>query len=92
MKKVIVAQINIKESSIAEFLNLAEDMVANTNTEPGCICYKLLDAVAEKGEFFFYEEYTDAAAIDAHNASDHFKAFGKAIAPLISQAPIVDVF
>lgn len=92
MKKVIVAQLSIKEESIEAFLPLAEVMVENTNKEPGCMCYKLLNAVKEKGEFFFYEEYEDQTAIDYHNASAHFKTFIDAISPMLTGAPVVEVF
>lgn len=92
MKKVIIAQLSIKKEKIAEFLPLADIMVANTNNEPGCICYKLMQAVKDEGDFIFYEEYDDQSAIDFHNASEHFKTFGEAIASFLVQAPIVDVY
>ena len=92
MKKVIIAQLNIKVENIKEFLALAEVMVNSTNNEPGCKCYKLLNALKDKEEFFFYEEYVNAAAIDEHNASEHFKAFGEAIGPLLKSDPIIEVF
>lgn len=92
MKKVIVAQLNIKESGITAFLSLAEEVVASANNETGCTCYKLLDAVANKGEFFIYEEYINEAAIAAHNASEHFKTFIDGISPLLSQAPIINTY
>lgn len=92
MKKVIVAQLGIKEESIEEFLKLAETMVASANEEPGCLTYKLLAAVATKGEYFVYEEYQDEAAIEAHNASEHFTTFIAAITPLLSDAPVIDTY
>lgn len=92
MKKVIVAQLSITKETISEFLSLAEDMVTSTNSEPGCICYKLMQGVKDEGDFIFYEEYNDQAAIDFHNASDHFKTFGEAIADMLVNPPVVDVY
>ncbi|MDA3853771.1 MAG: putative quinol monooxygenase [Bacteroidales bacterium] len=92
MKRVIIAQLSIKEEHINTFLKLAEVMVDSSNQETGCICYKLLNALKTKGEFFFYEEYIDADAIVFHNASKHFKAFSEAIAPLLTKDPVIDVF
>ncbi|MEM7522936.1 MAG: antibiotic biosynthesis monooxygenase [Pseudomonadota bacterium] len=33
---------------------------------------------------FLYEVYDDAAAFDAHLASDHFKDFDAAVAPMVA--------
>lgn len=92
MKKVIVAQLSIKEESIAEFLSLAERMVESTNQEEGCICYKLMQGVKDAGDFIFYEEYNDQSAIDHHNNSEHFATFGAAITDMVLEAPVVDVY
>lgn len=92
MKRVIIAQLSINEEHINTFLKLAEVMVDSSSQESGCICYKLLNAVQAKGEFFFYEEYIDDDAISFHNASKHFKAFGEAIAPLLTKEPVINVF
>lgn len=92
MKRVIIAQLSIKEEHINTFLERANVMVDSSNLESGCICYKLLDALKTKGEFFFYEEYSNADAVDFHNASKHFKDFSEAIAPLLTKDPVIDVF
>ena len=92
MKKVIVAQVNIKDEFIAEFKEKAAIIVANTNKEDGNICYRLMQGVADANDFVFYEEYVDQAAIETHSASDYFKAFGEAIAPMITAPMIVDIY
>lgn len=92
MKKVIVAQLSIKKEKLADFLSLADIMVENTNNEPGCICYKLMQGVKDDGDFIFYEEYNNQEAIAFHNASEHFKTFGEAIANMLVKAPLVDVY
>lgn len=92
MKKIIVAQLSILDDKIEEFLSLAETMAENSSNEEGCISYKLLDAVATKGEYFFHEVYQDDAAVEAHNNSDHFINFIAAITPLLSKAPVIDVY
>ena len=91
MKKVIIAQLSIKEEHIKTFLEMAEVIVDSSNQESGCLYYKLLDALKTKGEFFIYEEYIDTDAVDYHNASKHFKAFSEAIAPLLTKKPVIDV-
>lgn len=75
----------IKPDQIAAFMPL---MRANARTslkaEAGCHRFDVLTDPARKGEVGLYELYTDAAAFDAHLASDHFKAFDQATGDMIT--------
>ena len=44
--------------------------------EPGCLLYALHHG-AEPGTYVFMERYADQAAVDAHRATDYFKALGR---------------
>ena len=92
MEKRIIAQISVQQPNIAEFLKLAKIMVAHSNAEPGCIEYRLLNEVDKETEFLFHEKYTNEAAIEHHNASEHFLTFVSAIAPFLAKEPIIEVF
>lgn len=63
-------------------------MLANAATsladEAGCHRFDVCTDPARVHEVFLYELYTDAAAFDAHLASDHFKAFDALVAPMIA--------
>ena len=92
MKKTIIAQVSVKEDNVADFEAAADLVVKGANQEAGCITYKLLKDLSDSTTFFFYEEYEDDAAIEAHNSSAHFHAFVKAIKPLLSQDLIVNKY
>ena len=92
MEKVIIAQINVQESKIANFLKLAKIMVAQSNAEAGCLEYRLLNEVDKPTAFLFHEKYENEAAIEIHNASEHFLGFVSAITPLLAAEPIIEVF
>ena len=92
MEKVIIAQISVQESKIAEFLKLAKAMVTDSNAEAGCLQYRLLNEVDKDTEFIFHEKYINAEAIEIHNASEHFQKFVSDITPLLASAPVIDVF
>ncbi len=92
MKKVIVAQVSIKEEFVADFKEKAAIMVSATNNESGCICYKLMQNVDSANDFVFYEEYVNQAAIESHSSSDHFKTFGDAIASMQTAPMIIDIY
>lgn len=92
MKKIIIAQLSIKETYIAQFLNLSEDMVKISNSEKGCITYQLHNDVFNSNSFIFYEEYINEEAVNHHNNSTHFSNFINAITPLLTQAPIINIY
>jgi len=82
----IVATLNVTEGKEAEFeqvmLGLIADVRAN---EPGNTLYTLCKDSA--GKYVVMELYTDAAAIEAHGKSDHFRAAGRKFAGLMAGAP-----
>ena len=75
----ITAKIPVKPGSEADFekamLAMAEQVHAN---EPGNKMYTLCKG--EDGVYVMMELYDDAAAVEAHRSSDHYKAGGAASA------------
>ena len=92
MKKVINARINVKQEAIEQFLALAKTMVENSNSEQGCLIYKLYQEVGNPQSFIFYEVYQNQDAVNIHNSSLYFKTFIEKISELASDKPQVDVF
>ena len=58
-------------------------MVAPTRREPGCITYDLYRA--QSGSFHLFETYRDQAAVEAHRATAHYKAYRARIADLLAE-------
>jgi quinol monooxygenase YgiN len=73
----VVATIKVKPGMEKEFEAVAKELVAKVNAgEPGCKLYALhKNEVA--GTYVFMERYLDQAAVEAHRATDYFKALGK---------------
>lgn len=62
-----------EEDAVAEALtSLAEP----SRAEPGNLAYVVHRDPEDRRRFVIYESYADAAAYDAHAASDHFRRFG----------------
>ena len=51
-------------------------MQAASRAEPGCISYTIYRAKDDPTLFFIHEEWRDQAALEAHNATGHFKEYG----------------
>jgi quinol monooxygenase YgiN len=92
MKKVINAKFIVKPDGIVKFLTLAKTMVEKSNSEQGCLIYKLYQEVGNPHSFIFYEVYENQDAVNIHNSSLYFKTFIEKISELASDKPQVDVF
>lgn len=79
----------LHNGSMSVFMPL---MLANAQTslknETGCLQFDVLSNENAADRVFLYELYSDRAAFDAHLASDHFKTFDTAVAPMIAQKDI----
>ncbi|GFE51584.1 antibiotic biosynthesis monooxygenase [Roseobacter cerasinus] len=77
----VVVTLKIKPDHLERFMPLMQQNAATSlRDEPGCHQFDIATDNARPGDIFLYELYSDAAAFDAHLASDHFKAFDAATA------------
>jgi len=75
----VVATLKVKAGMEREFEAVAKELAAKVNAnEPGCRLYALhrLDGV-DTPTYVFMERYVDQAAVEAHRATDYFKALGR---------------
>ncbi len=84
----VVAQITVKPGSEAQFEELANQMVQASRQEEGCLEYGLW-RTETAGQYAFVERYKDAAAVEAHRKSDHFRQIGRAMGAFMEGAPTV---
>ena len=77
IKLVITAAVEIQPDKVEQFCLATDSLIINSRAEAGCISYSLYRSATEANRFFFFEEWADQAAIDAHFATPHFKDFGK---------------
>jgi quinol monooxygenase YgiN len=82
---MIVAKISVKPEKVKAFIEAAKEIIEKSNKEPGCKSYQLYQDPYNSTKFVFVEEYRNQAAIDAHFASDYFKAFGPKIADMVQE-------
>jgi len=92
MKKIVLAKLTVSQESIAAFKQLIAEIVPNAQKEEGCISYNVYEnSIQQTPEFVFWEEYKDEEALQAHNASEHFKKFFAGAAPLFTCEPEIIV-
>jgi len=82
---MITAKLSIKADKVKDFLAAAKEIIEKSNKEAGCKSYQLFQDPYDSTKFIFVEEYKNQAAVDAHFASDYFKAFGPKIGNFVQE-------
>jgi quinol monooxygenase YgiN len=54
---------------------LVRIMQQHSRKEPGCLMYVGHQSTEDPRKFMFYEQYKDAAALEAHRAAPYFKQY-----------------
>lgn len=86
----IIATIRVQPGKEAEFETVfAELAPAVAANEPGNSYYRLF-RTEETGVYKVMECYDDAAAVEAHRASDHFRTIGARLGPCLAGAPEIE--
>ena len=71
----IFVHLEIQDGKQAEFEAVAKDLMAKVKAnEPGCLTYQLYKKKGSETDYYFMEQYTDQAALDAHGKTEYFKA------------------
>ena len=85
----IIVTIKLKPGTADDFRPLILDNAAAARRdEPGCHRFIVLVSESDGDTLFFYEEYTDADAFEAHRESPHFKAYWEATKDMIAERSI----
>ncbi|MCL2462709.1 MAG: antibiotic biosynthesis monooxygenase [Defluviitaleaceae bacterium] len=69
----VVAVSRVKKESVAEYKEIARELVAETRKESGCISYSLFEDQSDGASLAFLESWESQAHLDAHMQSAHFK-------------------
>ncbi len=86
---VVVARWTVAASSIAQVRALLPELQGQSLAEPGCLGYEILESSATPDVIVLIERYRDAAAIDAHRNSAHYRDLvAERIVPLLVQRQV----
>jgi quinol monooxygenase YgiN len=88
----VVARIKAKAETVSEVRKLLGSLVEPTRKESGCIIYELLQNRDDPTDFTFVEEWESDAALASHAASDHLKAIGPKLRPVVAEPPDIRTY
>jgi quinol monooxygenase YgiN len=90
-KVALIAKIPAAPGKRDDLAKALETMLEAVEQEDGCLRYILHEDAQDPDLLWFYELYTDQAAVDAHSSSDAMKGLGQHIGPFLGGAPVITV-
>jgi quinol monooxygenase YgiN len=82
---VVIAELAVKPERLGAFVALARSFAAECLArEPGCRQFQVVRLETTPHQVLFFEAYDDAAAFDAHRASDHLAKFKAAFQGMVT--------
>ena len=82
----IFVTIKLKPGTGAAFRPIIlENATAAVRDEPDCHQFQVLTDESDPDTYFFYEVYSDAAALDTHREQPHYKTFIEAGKDMIAE-------
>lgn len=82
---VVIAELEVKPDRLAAFVARARAFAAECLAhEPGCRQFQVVRLDSTPPHVLFFEAYDDAAAFDAHRASDHLARFKSAFQDMVT--------
>lgn len=88
----IVCHMKVKADSIETFKSAAKEIVEKSQAEAGNISYTLNQSINDAQDFAMIEIWKDQAAIDEHNASEHFTRILPQLGVLCESSPSIYLY
>lgn len=86
-KVALIAKITCNEGMRDDAVALFKDHVEFVNSEAGTLVYALHTDATDPNLIWFYELYTDQAALGEHGGSEAMKALGGKLRPYTAKRP-----
>ena len=88
----VTAKLKVQPGKNQEFEAIFKQLAAAVNaSEDGCLLYALHQSREDKQTYIVLEQYADEAALQAHGKTDHYRNFGKEMAPFMAAAPLIEL-
>ncbi len=89
----VVAKNYIKADKLSEFLNIAKQLVKDTNEkDAGCIRYELFQDTSDSKILTIIEEWDDMKSLNEHMQAKHFKEATSAFPDFLEKPGEVNLY
>lgn len=72
---IVTGTVEVTLEGVEKAAKAAQEMVAETVKEPGCLVYEFSQILGYPNRFRVYEEWQDQAALEAHFVAPHMATF-----------------
>lgn len=74
---IVAARVTTTPGKRDEFIQAAQECIATTRKEEGCISYELFASTEHPDKLMYYEHWVDRAALDKHAKAPHMAKFAE---------------
>ncbi len=85
---VNAVDIDIKPGEVDKYLAALKENGAETVKEPGCREFNIHVRADDPNHVFIYEVYDNAAALEAHRQTPHFKKYASTTASMVAKRDV----
>jgi autoinducer 2-degrading protein len=78
-----VVELEVAPAELDKFLAALKENAAASIKEPGCRRYDFMQSASAPNQIWIYEVYENAAAVQAHRETEHFKKYVAATKDLV---------
>ena len=89
---VVTGSVTARDDSFAEIRKLSLEHVHRSRTEPGCISHAVHVDCENPLRLVFIEQWADPAALQAHFAVPASRDFIRALRPLVTASPTLEIY
>jgi (4S)-4-hydroxy-5-phosphonooxypentane-2,3-dione isomerase len=81
-----VDEVDVADGQLGKFTDAAKTHAAASVQDPGCREFDITVSQTKDNHVLLFSAFDDAAALAAHQASDHYKAYQAAIKSMVNQS------
>ena len=85
---VAAIDLDIKPADTAKYLEAAKENAAASMKEPGCRMFNIHVSEKDPNHVFLYEVYDNAAAIESHRQTAHFKKYAAITKDMVAKREV----
>lgn len=85
---VNAVHLDIKPADMPKFMEAIKENGAASVHEPGCRTFNIHVSASDPNHVFLYEVYDNAAALDAHRQTPHFKKYAATTKDMVAKRDV----
>lgn len=86
---VLIMELHVMAGRRQDFISLINEIAKDSEDEPGCLRFDVLQDEADPDRFFYYDVYADKASAEAHRETAHYRRYVEGTRGMFDQPSVV---